>query len=698
MRNDQTRMPETNLPTCVECGFELGPNAKFCGACGAKVQMHKSSWWTSWFQPTRGAYSAINEESNCCRCRCCGLLFLISSITVNIFGLLAYNATLGGRTISIVRGDAVNPQRSETWSKSNITRGAEQNQPWSAEKGRLVPKEEAPQLPPATHDCPVWERAHEAAQMCASDSEGSTLARCSKFIDALSDSSVGGTSVFENNQAEWESEGDEVEKSQDVAPVYSCIHGTNRELLVGPFHSRVQTWHTLKINHPGLLRTGDRILQFAAHAVYADDAETAVGYPPLHMHHIHVYYKMSIHGFETHGDYLDANRSGGPDYSLSSPPAGTCFALDADLPVKVFAQFNDIRFSSGTGMASEAAGLSSEYRRASLKALRARAPGYAWYFRIAFKLEGSATDASGQPVITATAMSAAPAAPAVPASPCTPVHKLIVQFPLDEHSESDYLQRYDVGHRETLFTWPVTLMRSGQVVPPAWFHSHRARHAGYILVRGNHTLGSLLFGANASARDYESLLSSLPRDGTPRSAALRTKVLEAAQRSRETLLCHDDDSSSPSHVTIEERGDGQGGTFDRQGHTTCRPFAFRAGETVTAFSFSRPVWAADLKIFPQHTMLFFYFIPAESPPYGEAVGIAVPEQYTVIDLNRALPDARALRCRCSLLKAYGELAALQGKSLGDFFAGTTTKQGRTLNWRQPLDSHNRCQALWRMAV
>ena len=66
------------------------------------------------------------------------------------------------------------------------------------------------------------------------------------------------------------------------------------------------------------------------------------------MHHIHVYANDLPHWFETHGDYpLDAH-----GYSLSSPPLGSCVVVQEATPTTVFAQVNDVRFSTGTAMAT----------------------------------------------------------------------------------------------------------------------------------------------------------------------------------------------------------------------------------------------------------------------------------------------------------------------------------------------------------
>ena len=542
-----------------------------------------------------------------------------------------------------------------------------------------------------------WRRAASPAQICSHDTEAEGERKCSKYIDVVTRGRFP-----EHDDDDGPGPPADKEWPDGLAPVYICARNNTRTALVGPFTSRVQEWHTIHV-FLSLLSPGDRIVKYTGDTVSANDTTTPIGYPPLHMHHIHVYANYTPHWFETHGDYpLDAH-----GYSLSSPPPGSCIVVKDEPPTKVFAQVNDVRFSTGTAMAGgSAGGTPTEYERLSLEALRARAPAYRWYFRIQFELEPGSS--SGPPpldrhdygalgaasaqlgaasaqasaavgaassaalgavsstiggIITPRASAAAARgaararaeAEAARANACKPVHKLILMYPMDEHVSSDVLQRFDCGNRQSLFTYSIVLPSSGTVVPPSWMHTHRARHGGYVLLRGEHTLFSLVAGApNASSAvenltaahiEYTTLLedvSAMP--ASARVASLRRAVLERAGAS---LLCHDDERQ-PTSFAINETGDGLGGHFDRQGATVCEPFSFRADEKVTAFSFVNPNWALDLKVFSQHTMLFLLFTPdpaaAEPPPL---VTQQLPHEYRVLDLDRNLYDARSLHCKPS---------------------------------------------------
>ena len=401
-----------------------------------------------------------------------------------------------------------------------------------------------------------------------------------------------------------------------------------RSFLVGPFRSRVQQWHQIGVSVP-LLQRGDRIVRYTGDAVSARDASTPIGYPPLHMHHIHVHHpgagddppswRQDVdHWWETHGDYARAGDDHF-DYSLASPPPGCCVVMDHNEPLFVDAQLNDVRFSTGTAMAGDG-GASP-----NLSAFVALQPSYSWFLRIGFEIE--------PPPTTATSSTSAATAP------CTPVHKIVLGFPFDEHAQHDPLARFDAGNRETVFVWTHTLPHGGTIVTPSHSHIHRARHGGHLLVRGSHTLEGL------TGNSIDALRASLPQAN--RIAALRSLVIDRA-RARGTLLCHDDENA-PTFVYRPEGGDGTGGHFDRQGNFVCKPFAFGAGELVTVLLLSRPVWAWQLELFPQHAQIFLYYAAASSshgaPPLVEMVPVdGYPNGYTLTDLDDTLEDARSLRC------------------------------------------------------
>ena len=402
-----------------------------------------------------------------------------------------------------------------------------------------------------------------------------------------------------------------------AAPIYRCTGDGHRSFLVGPFTSSVGSWYSVAATVP-LLRRGDRITRYTGDAVSASDATTVISYPPLHMHHIHVWSPdgESGHWWETHGDYAraddDTNNDQLFDYSLASPPAGKCVVYDEDKPLVIDAQLNDVRFSTGTAMARDHAGAEDP----STADLGAAAPPYSWYLRIAFEVERQTTSA---------------------VRTCAPVHKLVMLYPVDAHALNDRLGRFDAGSRETVFVWTHRLPYGGTVALPVHNHVHRARYAGHMMLRGEHTLAGLVGGA--TGQSLGSLIASLPP--TNRTATLRRIVRDRA-RADGSLLCSDN-PSEPTFVSRPEGGDGMGGFFDRRGRLECEPFAFGAGDLVTVILFSRPIWASHLTVFPQHAMIFLFYTPlngTRAPILSMVRARGYPAGYTITDLD----GTRSLRC------------------------------------------------------
>jgi len=338
---------------------------------------------------------------------------------------------------------------------------------------------------------------------------------------------------------------------RSAANAWVCNSDNRREVLVGPFNSEVMQWHTMSFEFKWLDK-GDCIITYTGDAVNASDAASPITYPPLHMHHIHISREVP-HWWETHGDYHMDPKEG---YKVSLP-AGTCVVHDGS-HVGVLAQVNDVRFMQSAGCTSAKQCL--------------HATPYSWYLRVKFML-----------------------APAVLPKPHA-LSRFHIYYPSDQYASQDLLQRYNVGNSTHVMFWQVTLPQSGDFLPPTTIlHTHRARYGGYVLVKGNHTLQSL---------------TGLPREchrtGTCNSlAAVRRLVLEKAGNQ---TLCRDRPEIS-NYESFKETGDGYGGNFDRPGSMKCAPFSFTKGDVVTVFSFSKPVWAAHVNPFPQHTILFGQYRP-----------------------------------------------------------------------------------------
>ena len=415
-------------------------------------------------------------------------------------------------------------------------------------------------------------------------------------------------------------------------PVWTCIEGLERAMLVGPFESKAQQWHFVRARFP-LLSAGDRIVEFTGDTVSATDATAPITYPPLHMHHIHIE-REQPHFFETHGDYaMDTTR--GYYFSL---PKGTCFVHspdDSQRRIQITAHVNDVRFSTSTAMAS------SGQSKGGVDNSRT-AEAYGWYLRVRMRL-------------------------APPERECERVDKMALFYLFDALYARDALQRYDATNSTHVAFWTIRPTRSGTLLgSSARLHIHRARYAGYVLLRGQHTLAALT-GLPASCGYTGEAGGGVPPAAVS-GAATPPAECTSIERVREVvlakarlgghLLCHDD-PSVPYYERYDHRGHGHDGTFDRQGRLLCSDFAFHQNEPLTVFSFSRPNWATDLAVFPQHVILFAYYKPEairrcaawEKETSDDGIELSHVDEPIAHDLSH-LPVWRQVNCLANGSRVY----------------------------------------------
>merc|ERR1712232_1320449 len=117
-------------------------------------------------------------------------------------------------------------------------------------------------------------------------------------------------------------------------------------------------------------------------------------------------------------------------------------------------------------------------------------------------------------------------------------------YPMDQNRRWDPLVRYDVGNRAKIFFWTIEMYRGGTLLPPAWLHSHRARHAGYLLLWGQHTPFRLLPDCG---REWNQMVVNESANCDSLDA-VRQRVLNLSSI---RVLCHDD-PQVPSHVELPE--------------------------------------------------------------------------------------------------------------------------------------------------
>ena len=312
--------------------------------------------------------------------------------------------------------------------------------------------------------------------------------------------------------------------------------------------------------------------------------------------------------------------------------------------MQVQAQVNDVRFAAGTSMVAKKHKDAAAANAAAdaLTELRKDHGSYNWFLRIRFELAAAHEH-------------------------CTVVSKFILMYPPDLMSTQDLLNRYNVGNSSKAYSWTIEMdVPGGTFHPPAWMHSHRARHAGYVLLRGEHTLHSLV-----------SAECILGRNGCDTVAGIRKELLTTD----EEILCADNYLVDTDSIYIPDKHMGDGvpspphhlmsrlhrmllwlklvvllgmtGNYDRQGNVKCKSFDFKRGDMMTVLSFAIPRWADEMGVFPQHSMLFALYVPftaqpslaAQLPPHRWSIW--EPPTAGSAGSENLLSDANLVECRRS---------------------------------------------------
>ena len=192
----------------------------------------------------------------------------------------------------------------------------------------------------------------------------------------------------------------------------------------------------------GLLNDGDRVVSFVGAPV--TEAGTRIGFPPLHVHHVHVRKpersgamqppvgrERASHWFETHGDY-----SRGDDFGVGARsaagyatrlPEGHCYVVTSAEQIDLNAEVNDVRVD-----ASGASELS-------------------YYLEAAFTL--------------------------APDADCKPVSKFWLRRPRSRELPTDVWERYAAPSTDSVTWWSGKMPSSGRLLH-AWLHTHRSRFGG----------------------------------------------------------------------------------------------------------------------------------------------------------------------------------------------------------------------------
>ena len=177
-----------------------------------------------------------------------------------------------------------------------------------------------------------------------------------------------------------------------------------------------------------------------------------------------------------------------------------------------------------------------------------------------------------------------------------------ISHPRNDHSSGAYKWPERGAYRAVRATCCTALHATNilaLVCAGAYYHAHRARFGGHLLVKGNHTPRSL---GGFAPRDC--FLKTMSGCGSVADA--RARLLAHANASG-LLICHDD-PAAPTYATLpKDPALGTGGSYDRPSQAVCRAHQFASREVWTSFAFSRVVFSGDIEPFMQHMGLFAYY-------------------------------------------------------------------------------------------
>ncbi len=297
-------------------------------------------------------------------------------------------------------------------------------------------------------------------------------------------------------------------------------HKVFRGIRLGPFRSVGQSWHSLRTEaFDQVLSTHDCIKSYMGSLITAD--YMPIGFPPLHMHHLHIERGRFNHWLELHGDY-----SNGSDFGVGSMssmgyykhlPAGFCLPVSDDGSKEVITvdlTMNDVRTYLS--------------------------PAHTWIFQLTVLLAGSN---------------------------CKHARKLWLQSPASTVWMWDAFGRYAIPDTQSVSWWSGLMPYAGQVLT-LWLHSHRIRVYNILLIEGTLSLRCAELGIRYVLGDA-GVVANL------------SASLEAVSR-RNRVICRTSlhVASSINVVGYTSTGVSDGG-YDRSGALDCAPWTFDTGDRFT---------------------------------------------------------------------------------------------------------------------
>ena len=326
----------------------------------------------------------------------------------------------------------------------------------------------------------------------------------------------------------------------------------------------------LQLQRSGLLRVGDRILEYVGHGVIpkardgSSGAAESIGLPPLYLHHVVVTTKYINTFFVTTGDNLAGDPAGGGNTYVRATPPGYCLVVDKEAQDSL-----------------EISAILVDHRRTG--------PQMTFFLEVAFRLANES---------------------------CTPLSFVALTNPIgrvvkDQHSRvrrpcpekgakcdaatilANLYYRFLVGPGSSIVWFRVPMPVSGRLLPGAWVHTHRARYSQMLLLRDqavpptcNNLDGPFkYFFDGYRAKDKHAL----------------ELAQQAFERSYNGVVCRTDPSVADFVV------DANGSHWERAGKLACESnLHLKEGELLTVVLSFEPRWAGNVEFYPMHFAAFLF--------------------------------------------------------------------------------------------
>lgn len=345
-----------------------------------------------------------------------------------------------------------------------------------------------------------------------------------------------------------------------------------RRLRIGPLQSLPGRWFEIESKNPiTLFHHQEQIVSFFAGAT--NEELTVIGYPPLHMHHLHAVRSSArnrvFHWFQTHGDY--AKKLPKDDFGLGAVsaqqgyerklPHGYCVSMEPSSFLTLSAIINDVR----------------------------SAPIHP----IVFWVEYAWTLTSSY-------------------SQCKAASYLNF-YPPPPYSNG--YSRFAVSNRDAISWWSGTMPHTGRMLS-TWTHTHRLRFRASILLAINipQWWPWKSFGIG----------SVIPGTSTRGLKNFTFTYHNVVHNYADSIICEDYPNISAMYSN--------GRFYDRTIAIRCHSWSFVAGDPWSVIAFFSPRWELHTEYVAMH-MEFHMFADLDTPVSQDAILVA--EQYHM-RLNRTL--------------------------------------------------------------